>query len=155
MLAGWTGANIVTWLPMTVDGASERDAVLGLHPQAYASHKAFLATCAAAIEPQLLELSRARMAQMLRCREELARHSADTLAMLTTWYRSPALTPLQRHALAFVEQFIIDPSLVSREQVAELEGELGATGVINFATVISGYEASLRLSALLDLEPAP
>ena len=144
----------MTWLPMTVDGSSERDAVLGLHPEAYSRHRVFLDACAAVTDPDLLDLCKARMAQILRCREELALHSADKLKQLASWHRSPSFTDLQRHALDFVEQFILDPSRITREQVAELERDLGASGVINFATIISGYEASLRLSTLLDLEPA-
>lgn len=154
MQAGQIGANIMTWLPVRVEASNERDAVLGLHPEAYSRHKAFLDACAAVSDPELLDLCKARMAQILRCREELARHSPERLAQLTSWHRSPSLSDLQRAALEFVEQFILDPSGVTREQVAGLERKLGSSGVINFATVISGYEASLRLSTLLDLEPA-
>lgn len=144
----------MTWLPMAVGVPNERDAVLGLHREAYARHRAFLEACAAAIDPDLLELCKARMAQMLRCREELALHSPDRLAELESCERSPSFTGVQRDALAFVEQFILDPSLVGRELVADLESELGTPGVINFTTVIAAYEATLRLSTLLDLEPA-
>jgi hypothetical protein len=61
---------------------------------------------------------------------------------------------VERQALAFVEQFILDPSQISHELVADLENELGTSAVINFASVIAAYEASLRLSTLLDLDPA-
>lgn len=145
----------MTWLPIQADGRSERDAVLGLHPEAYALHRTFLETCDSAVDGDLLELSRARMAQVLRCGEELARHDPGLLERLASWYSEPTFSDLQRAAVAFVEQFILDPSLVTRDLVAPLEAELGARGVINFATVVSAYEASLRLSALLDLEPAP
>ena len=64
------------------------------------------------------------------------------------------LTDAQRAALAFVEQFILDPSRVGRELVADLEAELGTSGVIDFATAVAAYEASLRLATLLDLAPA-
>src|SRR5690625_4358329 len=111
----------MTWLPITVEGPNERDAVLGLHPQVYAQHRAFLEVCAAAVDADLLTLCRARMAQMLRCREELAAHSADLLADLKSWDRCSSFTAPQRSALEFVEQFIIDPSLVTRELVADLE----------------------------------
>jgi alkylhydroperoxidase family enzyme len=144
----------MTWLPITRDAQTDRDAVLGLHPEAYARHRAFLRACAAVIEPDLLDLCKARMAQLLGCREELALHSPERLATLKSWERSRSLTAGQRTALAFVEQFLLDPSLVSRELVADLEGELGTQGVIDFAAVIAAYEASFRLSALLDLAPA-
>ncbi|BBZ15375.1 carboxymuconolactone decarboxylase family protein [Mycobacterium branderi] len=145
----------MTWLPITADGQSERDAVLGMHPEVYARHRTFLETCAAATDPDLLTLCKARIAQMLHCREELALHSPDLLAELTSWERSSSFTELQRNTLEFVEQVVIDPSVVSRELVGGLERELGTSGVINFTTVIAAYEASLRLSTLLDLEPAP
>jgi alkylhydroperoxidase family enzyme len=144
----------MTWLRVSLDSASDRDGVLGLHPGAYTRHRAFLQACDAVTDRDLLELCRARMAQMLRCREELARHSPELLARLQSWYEDPSFSQLQRETLAFVEQFVLDPSSVSRGLVAPLERELGTSGVINFTTVISAYEASLRLSTLLDLEPS-
>lgn len=144
----------MTWLPISVDGHNERDAVLGVHAEAYSRHRAFLEACAAAADPDLLALCKARIAQILRCREELALHSPDLLAQLKSWDRSSSFTTLQRNALEFVEQFVLDPALVSRELVVGLERELGTDGTINFTTVIAAFEASLRLSTLLDLEPA-
>jgi alkylhydroperoxidase family enzyme len=145
----------MTWLPTTPDAPNERDAVLGLHGEAYARHRAFLEACARVTDPELLELCRARMAQMLRCREELALHSAERLAELESWERSTSFTDLQRAGLELVEQFILDPSLVSRELVARVESGLGTSGIINFTTAVAGYEASLRLATLFDLEPSP
>jgi alkylhydroperoxidase family enzyme len=145
----------VTWLPITVEAACDRDAVLGMHPEAYARHRAFLEVCEEVADPDLLEVCRARMAQMLGCREELARHSAERLADLRSWERSPLVSARQRVALAFVEQFLLDPALISRQQAADLEAELGTSGVIDFTAVIAAFEASFRLSTLLNLAPAP
>jgi alkylhydroperoxidase family enzyme len=145
----------MTWLPLKVEGQSERDALLGLYPEAYARHREFLEATTAATDAELLEAARARMAQMLVCREELARHSPERLAELEQWERSESLTAKEKAALAFVEQFVLDPSLVSTELLAPLEEELGTTGVINFTTAIAAHEASIRLAAVLDLEPAP
>ena len=128
--------------------------MLGLYPEAYARHREFLEATTAATDAELLELCKARMAQMLGCREELARHSAERLAELESWEQSPSFTGAQRAALHFVEQFVLDPSLVSRELVADLEAELGTSGVINFTTALCAHEASLRLATLLDLAPA-
>lgn len=145
----------MTWLPVAVDGRSERDAVLGMHPAVYAAHQAFLDACDAAVDPDLLLLCRARMAQMLRCREELARHPAEMLADLGAWWeKKERYTPLQQNALSFVEQFILDPALISPELAADLERDLGTMGTLNFTTVVSAIEASLRLSTFFDLEPA-
>ncbi|MBO0729696.1 MAG: hypothetical protein J2P57_10590 [Acidimicrobiaceae bacterium] len=144
----------MTWLPVSPDRRGDRNGVLGLYPEAYTRHREFLEACAAAADHDLLELSRARMAQMLRCREELARHSPALLARLHSWYEEPSFSELQRATLGFVEQFVLDPSLVSREMLAPLEAELGTSGVLDFTTVLSAYEASLRLSTLLDLEPS-
>jgi alkylhydroperoxidase family enzyme len=145
----------MTWVPITADGRSERAAVLGMHPGAYAAHQAFLEACDGIFDPGLVTLCRARMAQMLHCREELARHPGQTLTGLESWWERPEdYSALQRNALSFAEQFIMDPALISPELAAGLERDLGTSGTLNFATVISAIEASLRLSALLDLDPA-
>jgi alkylhydroperoxidase family enzyme len=144
----------MTWIPTAVDAPSERDAVLGLHPEAYARHRAFLQASAAATDGELVELCRTRMAQLIGCREELALHDPTRLRSLESWDGEPSFTAVQRAALEFVEQFVIDPALVERETLAELERTLGTSGVIDFCTAIAAQEASLRLSTLLDLEPA-
>jgi alkylhydroperoxidase family enzyme len=143
----------MTWLKVTADAGTERDAVLGLHPETYARHREFLEATTAATDAGLLELCRARMAQMLGCREELARHSPERLAELDSWERSTSFSAAERTARPFVEQFVLDPALVSRDLVADLEAELGTAGVINFTTAIAAHEASLRLATLLDLAP--
>ena len=144
----------MTWLPINGDANNERDAVLGLHPEVYKHHRAFLEACGDAIDTELLELCKARMAQTLGCREELARHTPERLAQVESFSQSDTLTSLQRNALEFVDQFLLDPAMISPELAASLESHIGATGVIDFTTVISAFEASLRLSTLLDLEPA-
>ncbi len=121
--------------------------------EAYARHRAYLEACTSATDPELLELCRALMAKELRCREELARHSPQRLAELDSWERSPSFTERERAALEFVEQFLIDPSLISRDLVGRLETELGTSAVIDFANAIAAHEGSIRLAALLDLEP--
>ena len=144
----------MTWLPIDAKTRNERDAVLGLQPEVFENHRAFLDACSDVLDPELLELCRARMAQTLGCREELARHSAERLAHVESPQQSDSLTALQKNALEFVDQFLIDPAIISTELATSLEDELGTRGVIDFATVISAFEASLRLAALLDLEPA-
>lgn len=149
----------MTWLPIETSAASERDAVLGRHPDVYALHRRYLDVCSEVVDPDLLTLARARMAQLLHCREELARHDSDRLGRLDNWYSSDSyggssFSDLERAVLAFVEQFILDPSLITDEMAAGLEHELGTSGVVNFTTAVASYEASLRLSTLLDLEPA-
>lgn len=157
----------MTWLPTSVDGATDRAAVLGLQAEAFACYEEFLKAVAAANEADLLEVCRARMAQMLGCREELARHTPERLAAVESWEQSPDISDKQRAALRFTEQFVMDPALVDRELVAELERELrtsdridfgpeynfGTPGMVNFATAIAVYEYSMRLAALLDLAP--
>lgn len=144
----------MTWLAVPSKGKSERDSVLGLHPEAYEKQQAYLDACAARTDPDLLDLSRALIAHMLSCKEELALHTPEQLETVRSRDRSSSLTTRQRSALVFVEQFILDPALITPEMVAELEAEIGTSGVINFASTISAYEASMRLSTLLDLEPA-
>jgi alkylhydroperoxidase family enzyme len=145
----------VTWLPIEAEAGSERDAVLGMHPEAYAAQRKWLQAATAATDAGLIELCRARLAQELRCREELARHSPELLADLERWDRSDRFTDRERAALEFVEQFVVEPSLIPRENVAALEAELGGpNAVVDFTNAVSAAEASIRLSTLLDLEPS-
>ncbi len=144
----------MTWLPIDQTTASERAAVLGLHPAAHAAQERFLARCRAAFDAGLIDLCTAHMAQSLRCREALAAYDDALLQTLGRWDQCVDFSPLQRDALAFVEQFILDPALIDAGVIGGLERELGSEGVINFAAVIAALEASLRLSTLLDLEPA-
>jgi alkylhydroperoxidase family enzyme len=144
----------MTWLPIPTDAPTERDAVLGLHPEAYARLKATLAASAASVDERLLDPCRVRMAQMLGCREELARHSAEHLAQVEAWDTAPAFDDRQRAALAFTEQFVMDPARISAELAGALEAAIGTEKMVDFATTLSHEEASLRLSTLFDLEPA-
>jgi alkylhydroperoxidase family enzyme len=154
-IAGRCYGRPVTWLPIDADAANERDAVLGMHPEAYAAQRKWLDAAAAATDAELLEVCRARMGQELRCREELARHPPELLADLERWDRIDRFSERERAALEFVEQFLVEPSLVTRENVAALEAELGGpNAVVDFANAVSASEASMRLSTLLDLEPS-
>lgn len=143
----------MTWLPIEPAGNSDRDAVLGLFPEVYAKHRAFLETCEATTDPDLLRVCKARMAQVLKCREELANYDPAWLERLDRWYENSSFSQAEKDALGFVEQFILDPSLVTAELAGALEKVLGTRGVIDFTTVIASFEASIRLSALFDLEP--
>lgn len=143
----------MTWLPVSVEGKGERESVLGLHPIAYDRHEAFLQACSDVTDPDLMEPSRALMAHMIGCREELARHSQERLRVVKSRdYAS--LTGAQRAALDFVEQFLLDPGQVGAGTVAALEAEIGTSAVINFAAAIAAFEGSFRMSTILDLEPA-
>jgi alkylhydroperoxidase family enzyme len=144
----------VTWLPVAAGDSTERDAVLGLHAEAYARHREFLDAAAAAVDEELLELCRLRTAQILGCREELARHGAERSAEVEAWERSPSFTARERAALAFLEQFVLDPALVGRDLVAGLEAEFGTSGAIDVTMAIAAHESSFRLSTVVDLAPA-
>jgi alkylhydroperoxidase family enzyme len=150
----WENDRAMTWLPVEESAQSERDAVLGMHPEAYARHREFLEAATNATDAELLELSRALIALELGCREELARHSSERLAEIENWDRSTSFTPRERAALEFVDQFLVDPALISPEVVGQLEADLGTTGVIDFTNAVAAHEASIRLATILDLEPA-
>jgi alkylhydroperoxidase family enzyme len=156
-------------MPVTIEGSSERDAVLGLQAEAFAAYTELLDATAAATDAELLDVCRVRIAQILECREELARHSSERLAEVEAWDRSPAITDRQRAALRFTEQFMFDHSLIDRELVDDLDRALGTPskvdfsadpainfgteGILNFATAIAACQSSMRLSALLDFAP--
>jgi len=64
-----------------------------------------------------------RFALSFHCREELALHRPGRLAALASWHASSSFTPLQRSALAFVDQFVLDPSLIRLRNGVALDAE--------------------------------
>ena len=145
----------MTWLPLPAGEGSERERLLGLLPEVARTHRDFLEACEGFDGGRVVALCRARLALLLDCREELARHDPALLEELRDPARSAAFTPLERLVLEFAEQFLLDPARVEPELLRKLEALRGPSYVIDLAAALTGVEASLRLAALFDLEPAP
>lgn len=115
-------------------------------------------------DPLLLELCRLRMAQLLGLdAAALARHPAALraglddarVADLPRWPTSPLFAARERAALAFAEQWLLDPGAMRDEECAALRAAIGETGCAAFTMGLALVEATLRLELALGLTRAP
>ncbi len=113
----------MTWHPELAPdspGATGFDRVFGLRPDLYGPFREFYAVFwrDRLVDPVVLELCRLRVGQLLGCESELAvRYAPEGVAPVTEeqvgalsqWPTSDRFDAPQRAALAFAEQFVIDP----------------------------------------------
>jgi alkylhydroperoxidase family enzyme len=107
------------------------------------------------IEPELLELCRLRIAQMLGADEQLTRPpvavvlEAAVLAELRQWPTSDAFTERQRVGLGFAEQLVIDAQGVSDDQAASVIATIGDGGFLVLTYACGYFETTQRASIVL------
>jgi alkylhydroperoxidase family enzyme len=142
-------------LPVESAARSERDAVLGLHPEGYERLREALDRSWAITDPELLELCRLRMAKLFECRAELAAADEATLAELEDWHASPAFSERERSALGYAEQFVIDQNGITAEQKAGMLRQLSERGLCNFTQALNIHDGYLRVLSVLDVAPDP
>ena len=141
----------MTWLPELADGDTGLDRVFGLRPDLYDAFRAFYAVfwTRELLDPIVLELCRLRVAQLLGCvveqqvRYAPARDAGLTesqIAALPRWPDDTRFSEAQRAALAFAEQFVLDPHGV--------DDELRDTVIDHFE--IAGLTALCEALALFD-----
>ena len=115
-------------------------------------------------DPALLELCRLRIAQLLGIDPAaLTRHPVALAAglvdadvgELSRWPTSARFAARQRAALAFAEQWFLDPSAMRDEDCAVLRGALGEPGCAAFTLGLALIEATLRLELALGVVRAP
>jgi alkylhydroperoxidase family enzyme len=101
----------------------------------------------AAIDPDLLELCRLRIAMLLGDDAELAAHNLDDAVVraLPAWPSSPLFSPAQRACLAFTEQFVIDVAAMDDALVDGVTAELGGDGLSSFVNALLVIEQRQRL----------
>ena len=105
----------------------------------------------AATDPRLLELARIRVAQLLGCESELAASTPDidlgglTRADVAGWPSAAGLGDVDRAALAYCEQWVIDVASMSDELVVPLRDALGDDGLSTFTNARMVVEQRMRL----------
>jgi len=134
---------------------AERDAVLGLQPEAYELLQAALARAWQATDPRLLDLCRLRFAQLVEARAELAGADAQLLMDLERWESGAAFSERERAALAFAEQFHLDHNGITADQEAALAAHLSRREYFTFVRALHLNDAYVRVLSLLDVEPDP
>jgi alkylhydroperoxidase family enzyme len=150
-------------------GASESDSsdwgsAATLDPDAFAALSGLLAAAWDDTDPVLLELSRLRIATLLRHTAELdhrspiAREAGLTEAKVTelsAWPTSTLFTAPERACLSFVEQFVMDANGVTDDQVAEVVSHVGAAGCYAFVQAVSVLETFQRACLTLGIHSVP
>jgi alkylhydroperoxidase family enzyme len=71
------------------------------------------------------------------------------------WEECPASTPRERAALAYAEQFALDPNGVVGPLEDALAEHLGRQGVYNFAAALNALDGWRRVCAVLGEDPGP
>lgn len=103
-------------------------------------------------DPELLELCRCRIAQMLEtgtvqtgaCQDAVTIDAAK-LAALGDWANSGEFSPLERAALDYTEQYVISVSHMTNDQVDALRAHLDDAAVYAFAAALYVIEMTERL----------
>ncbi|MBY0278849.1 carboxymuconolactone decarboxylase family protein [Candidatus Binatia bacterium] len=140
-------------------GSRALDELLGLSPAAETLRAYDVALWRdPATDPLLLELCRLRLAQLLGLDPASRRPAPAAIAAgldparvseLARWPTSPLFGTRERAALAFAEQWFLDPSGMTDDDCAVLRGAIGEPGCAAFTMGLALSEAMLRLELVL------
>ncbi len=100
----------------------------------------------AALDGDLLDKVRLRVAMLLGCEYELADDPTGLAATLPSWPSSPAFTARDRACLAYTEQFVIDVASIPDHLVGDLKREVGVSGLVDFTHALLVIEQRQRLT---------
>jgi alkylhydroperoxidase family enzyme len=99
-----------------------------------------------AIDPDLFDKVRIRVAMLLGCSAELADDPTGLAAILPSWPTSPAFSARDRACLAYAEQFVVDVASMPDHLVEDVTRELGDTALIDFTHALLTIEQRQRLT---------
>lgn len=144
----------------TLDGPTELDQVWGYRPDFYRLFMEDYNRSLARVEPTLLELCRVRIAQLvgstfdqsLRYRPAAAAGLTDEKTTRVSQYAtSPEFSERERTALAFAEQFVMQSSAITDEEVAELQRHLTPEEFIYFVKALNVMDQFSRANSAFGL----
>ncbi len=152
-----------TWLPEHAAGASVMEQALGLRPDLAEPFRAFYAVFwrERLIDPVVLELCRLRVATLLGCTSELAvryRPAVDDgldeslVARLAQWPDDAGFTDAQRAALAFAEQFVIDPHGIRGPVRDTLRLHFELPEVVALTEALALFDGFMRFRTILGVD---
>ena len=148
----------MSWLPASAPGATAFDRVFGLRPDLYEQYRAFayLFWSRRPVDPVLLELCSARVAQLLGCDSALSSRSGHTLderiAALETWQDAMVFSDVERACLAFAEKFVLDPHGITDADAAAVTAHLSAAEVVAFAEALALFDGFTRFRIILGVD---
>jgi alkylhydroperoxidase family enzyme len=152
---------VTTWLP-PVAGAP--DDLLALLPAGYDELRALYAGLwETDFDPVTLELCRLRLATLVRSTADLATRDPRAVAAgldeelvgdLPSWPSSSRFTDAQRAALAFTEQYVIDPQGFTDADAERMHRHFTPPQLATLTTAVATFDALARVRALLRADPA-
>lgn len=152
----------MSWL---LDTARSREDLLALHPALAADHQRVLDEIwQSSVDARILEFCRLRTATILgnsrawtEPRSEAAVRAGldeSLVADLAQWPTNPGFDQAAKACLGLAEQYVIDVHGITDAQVADVEGHIGADGVVTLTTGLAIWEISHRFDNAL-LGPSP
>jgi hypothetical protein len=101
----------------------------------------------AAVDPELLDPCRVRIAMLLGNDPDSFPHSLDEAhrRALPLWPTSPLFSPAQRACLAFTEQFVVDVASLDDATAGAVVAALGGDGCATFVDALLVVEQRQRL----------
>jgi alkylhydroperoxidase family enzyme len=151
------------WFPEQVGAATGLDRTFGLRPDLYGPFREFYAVFwrDRLVDPLVLELCRLRVAQLLGCASELsvryepAVTAGFTEAMfddLARWPTAECFTRAHRAALAFAEQFVIDPKGIRGPVRDELRAHFTLPEVVAITEALALFDGFARFRMILEVQ---
>lgn len=157
----------MTWLPDEAEGATGFDRAFGLRPDLYGPFREFYAVFwrDELVDLVVLELCRLRVAQLLGCESELAVRyapngilpldalvSEEIVTELAQWPTSERFDAPQRAALAFAEQFVIDPKGIRGPVRDELRAHFALPEVVALTEALALFDGFTRFRLVLGVD---
>jgi alkylhydroperoxidase family enzyme len=136
------------------------DEVLGIRPDLAAPYREFLGLfwARSLIDPVALDLCRLRVAQLLGCEAELGVRtrpaverglSEEQVRRLSRWPDAGCFTMAQRAALAFAEQFVLDPHGVTDELRDDVRDHFAEPGLVALVEALALFDGFTRFRLAL------
>jgi alkylhydroperoxidase family enzyme len=137
----------------------------GQRPDLYAPFREFYAVFwrDRLVDPVVLDLCRLRVAELLGCASELGvRYAAAVeggltkamVADLARWPSSERFDDAQRAAIAFAEQFVIDPQGIKGPVRDTLREHFDLPAVVALTEALALFDGFIRFRLILDLDTA-
>jgi alkylhydroperoxidase family enzyme len=142
--------------------ASTFEEIFALRPELFAAWQRFSGLFAerALVPPVILELCRLRVAEILGCREELARRTPEAraagldevrIAALGEFETSPRFDAAERACLRFASKWVFDVHGISDEEAAAVVAALGEPGTVALAEALAIFDGFCRFRLMLGI----
>jgi alkylhydroperoxidase family enzyme len=151
----------MTYVQNPAAGPTELDRVYGLRDAYYQLFMQDYNRSIERVDPVLIELCRLSMARLLGSKLDLSLRyepAADAglmeekLRELSNYYKSPLFTDRERRCIGFAEQFVLQSSEISDDDVKRVQEVLGPEEFIYFVKALSVMDQLQRGCSALRIE---